>query len=112
MTHVYVWANNEVRAKYKGKRCEIVKRLARNSVLLRFEDGDMLVTSRYAIRSNPLPYGWRLLNFLPERPGGQGGFTKKVLSGSARSRKGQRIPIASSTLTKGRGKRHLCPGLL
>ena len=50
MVYIYVWCNNEVRAKYYGRRCEIVNRFARNSVLLRFEDGDLLVTSRYAIR--------------------------------------------------------------
>ena len=50
MTHVYTWGNNEVRARYYGRRCEIVARLKHNSVVLRFEDGDMLVTSRYAVR--------------------------------------------------------------
>lgn len=48
--YLYAWGNNEVRARFKGRRCEVVKRLARNSVLLRFENGEKLVSSRYAIR--------------------------------------------------------------
>lgn len=50
MSHTYTWGNNEVRARYKGRRCEVVARLKMNSVVLRFKGGDMLISSRYAIR--------------------------------------------------------------
>jgi len=48
--YIYTWGNNEKRKQYSGKQCEIVKTLARNSVVLRFQNGEMLVSSRYAIR--------------------------------------------------------------
>ena len=50
MKYVYTWGNNTKRAEYKGCICEIVKAMKRNSVVLRFEDGRMLCTSRFAIR--------------------------------------------------------------
>ena len=50
MTHVFVWRNNPVRALYCGSLCRIVASLERNSVLIEFEDGRQLVTSKRAIR--------------------------------------------------------------
>jgi len=50
MRYIYTWGNNEVRARFKGRGCDVVTRLKMNSVVLRFEDGEMLISSRYAIR--------------------------------------------------------------
>jgi hypothetical protein len=49
--YVYAWGNNPVRAKLKGRRCRVVFRWKKmNSCLLEFENGEMTVTSRNAIR--------------------------------------------------------------
>lgn len=47
---IYVWGNNAKRARFKGRACRVVARAKMNSVLLEFEDGERLVTSRHAIR--------------------------------------------------------------
>jgi hypothetical protein len=46
----YLWGNNELRAKYKGKYCVILARGRMNSVLVQFEDGHRIITSRYSIK--------------------------------------------------------------
>jgi hypothetical protein len=48
--YVYHWRNNPVRELLYGRRCRIARRLKLNSVLLEFEDGEQVVTSRTAIR--------------------------------------------------------------
>ena len=50
MTHVYVWGNNEKRATLKGRLCRVLARGRMNSILVEFENGERLVTSRYAVR--------------------------------------------------------------
>ena len=53
--YIYKWGNNAERAKYKGKLCHVLARFKLNSVLLKFKDGSLLVTSRNAIRKfNPM----------------------------------------------------------
>ena len=47
---VYVWGNNAKRATLKGRNCRIVARGTMNSILVEFEDGERVVTSRYAVR--------------------------------------------------------------
>ncbi len=55
---VYGWKNNERRADLFGKRCRIVEvGSSMNSVLVEFEDGTRLVTSRRAIRKVGKSYG-------------------------------------------------------
>ena len=50
MTHLYVWGNNEKRAALKGRACRVLARGRMNSILVEFEDGERVVTSRYAVR--------------------------------------------------------------
>lgn len=47
---IFTWGNNPVRAELKGKPCRVIARGKMNSVLIVFEDGRKVVTSRYAIR--------------------------------------------------------------
>ena len=48
--HIYVWGNNERRARLRGRRCRILARGSLGSVLVEFEDGERVVTSRRAVR--------------------------------------------------------------
>ena len=48
--YYFVWGNNEVRKKLKGKRLRVIARGALNSALVEFEDGQQLIISRNAIR--------------------------------------------------------------
>jgi hypothetical protein len=48
---VWFWRANPMRPiDRKGQRCRIVARGKLNSVLVEFEDGFQVVTSRYAVR--------------------------------------------------------------
>ena len=48
---IYVWANNPVRAAWRGRRCRVLVRSRRfNSCLVEFEDGVRAVVSRNALR--------------------------------------------------------------
>ena len=48
--YVYFWKNNELRAALKGRACKALKWGKKNSVLVEFEDGLRVLTSRNAIR--------------------------------------------------------------
>lgn len=48
--HYYAWGNNETRAERKGQACRIVAEGAKNTVLIEFEDGKKMTTSRRAVR--------------------------------------------------------------
>lgn len=48
MTHVWWWRSRL--PERKGQRCEVVARGALNSVKVRFADGFVVITSRYAVR--------------------------------------------------------------
>lgn len=51
-THwTYKWGNNETRAEYKGKPCRLLAHGKKNSVLVEFEDGHKMITSRYALKA-------------------------------------------------------------
>lgn len=50
MGYVYVWANNPKRQTLKGRRCRILQRLALNSAVVQFENGQREVVSRNALR--------------------------------------------------------------
>jgi len=43
MKYIYVWGNNPVRAKLKGKKCKVLARGKMNSALVEFEDGERQV---------------------------------------------------------------------
>jgi hypothetical protein len=49
-THVYAWRNNERRAALFGRRCRVVATGALGTVLVEFEDGERVTTSRRALR--------------------------------------------------------------
>lgn len=52
--YVYFWKNNELRAALKGRTCKVVKWGKKmNSVLVEFEDGLRVLTSKNAIRLKP-----------------------------------------------------------
>ena len=46
----FAWKNNTARAALYKRRCRVVARGTMNSVLVEFEDGSKVVTSRYAVR--------------------------------------------------------------
>ena len=48
--YVFGWGNNPRRAELKGRRCRILARGARGSVLVAFEGGAVEVVSRRALR--------------------------------------------------------------
>ena len=48
--YVYFWKNNELRAALKGRACKALKWGKKNSVLIEFETGLRVLTSRNAIR--------------------------------------------------------------
>lgn len=50
MTHRYAWRNNSRRAELFGRHCRIVVVGKLGSVLLEFENGERVVTSRRALR--------------------------------------------------------------
>ena len=50
MTHRYHWGNNPVRAKLKGRLCRIVASGTMMTVMLEFENGERVTTSRRALR--------------------------------------------------------------
>jgi hypothetical protein len=49
-THIYAWRNNERRAELCGRRCRIVATGAMGTVLIEFENGERVTTSRRALR--------------------------------------------------------------
>lgn len=51
MTHIWHWRKNL--PERKGQPCRVLARGAMNSILIEFEDGTRVVTSRYAVRKNP-----------------------------------------------------------
>lgn len=57
MTHVWYWRTRL--PERKGQHCKVLARGKLNSVLVQFEDGWKVVTSRYAIRkaTTPSSYG-------------------------------------------------------
>jgi len=50
MEYRYAWGNNEKRKTLKGRACEILHRLSRNSAHVRFENGQEEIVSRNALR--------------------------------------------------------------
>jgi len=50
MTHIYYWQNNAVRKALFGRKCRIVNSGKMCTVLIEFEDGERITTSRRALR--------------------------------------------------------------
>ena len=49
--YIFVWANNPVRATLRNRLCRVLVRSRRfNSCLVEFEDGQLVVVSRNALR--------------------------------------------------------------
>jgi hypothetical protein len=48
--YVYVWRNNARRATLYGRRCRLIATGAMGTVLVEFEDGERVTTSRRALR--------------------------------------------------------------
>ena len=50
MLYRYCWGNNPKRATLKGRLCKVVARLALNSCVVEFENGQREVISRNALK--------------------------------------------------------------
>ncbi len=50
MTHFYCWKNNEKRLTLYKRLCKIIARGKMGSILIEFENGERVCTSRYAVR--------------------------------------------------------------
>jgi len=48
--YLYAWGNNAKRKQMKGRRCEVLHRLSKGSVHIRFENGQEEITSSRALR--------------------------------------------------------------
>jgi hypothetical protein len=48
MTHIWFWRSRL--PERKGQRCKVLARGRMNSILVEFEDGYKVITSRYAVR--------------------------------------------------------------
>lgn len=51
--YIYTWGNNDKRGSLKGRRCRLIRRLALNSCIVEFENGDREVISRNALKKVP-----------------------------------------------------------
>ena len=47
--YIYTWGSNPKRATLKGRKCKVVARLALNSCIVEFENGQREVISRNAL---------------------------------------------------------------
>jgi hypothetical protein len=47
---VYRWGNNTRRAELKGRLCRVLATGRKNTILVEFENGERVTTSRFAIR--------------------------------------------------------------
>jgi len=50
MKYFFYWKNNSKRAKLRGKKCDVLIRGAKGSILIVMEDGEKVVTSWRALR--------------------------------------------------------------
>ncbi len=50
MTHIFAWKNNAKRLLLYRRRCRVIGRLALNSAIVEFEDGQRECVSRNALR--------------------------------------------------------------
>ena len=52
MIYIYCWGNNEKRKTLKGRRCKVTARGKMNSCRVEFENGQVEIVSRNALRIN------------------------------------------------------------
>ena len=50
MTHVFTWGNGEKRLTLKGRECRILVHGKKRSVRVEFENGQLEIVDRYALR--------------------------------------------------------------
>jgi hypothetical protein len=50
--YVYVWRNNPVRRALSGRRCALIGKAKKGTILVEFENGERVATSINAIRRN------------------------------------------------------------
>jgi hypothetical protein len=48
--YVYAWKNNEKRITMYGRKCRVVARGKKNSVMIELENGQREIVSKYSIR--------------------------------------------------------------
>lgn len=48
--YTYHWGNNPKRKEFKGRKCKILATGKMNTVLIEFENGEQVTTSRRALR--------------------------------------------------------------
>jgi hypothetical protein len=53
----YVWFWRSRLPERKGQPCRVIARGKRNSILVEFQDGYKVITSRYAVRKIKVPRG-------------------------------------------------------
>ena len=51
--YIYSWGNNSKRATLKGRKCDVIAFGRRNSALVTFENGQLEIVSRRALRYKP-----------------------------------------------------------
>jgi hypothetical protein len=51
--HIWFWNPRMGEKTRKGKRCRVLKRGKRNSIMVELEDGEIVIASRYSIRKAP-----------------------------------------------------------
>lgn len=56
-THIWYWHSRMGERIRKGLKCRVIVRGRRNSVLVEMEDGEKVVTSRYAVREEKTEMG-------------------------------------------------------
>uniref|UniRef100_A0A6M3XQF9 Uncharacterized protein n=1 Tax=viral metagenome TaxID=1070528 RepID=A0A6M3XQF9_9ZZZZ len=50
--YVFSWGNNDKRKTMKGRKCRVIARGKKNSIMIEFEDGQREIVSRNSIRKN------------------------------------------------------------
>lgn len=48
--YFYAWGNNEKRKTLRGRDCQVISRGKKNSIKIRFRDGQEEIVSRYSVR--------------------------------------------------------------
>ncbi len=47
--YIYRWKNNTKRTELYGRKCKVITRGKMNTILVEFENGERVTTSRYAV---------------------------------------------------------------
>lgn len=54
--YIYAWGNNTKRKTMKGRRCRVLARGRKNSIMIEFENGQREIVSRNSIKKAPAHY--------------------------------------------------------